>query len=104
MRTTTLIAIFLSLFFLGFLTNSWAGGIPTPTPEPGCRLNGNLVPDDPPLIEGTKGDDYIDCRTSDKSHNIYGYGGNDVIFGGGGSSPASGVDCDLQLAAAGSSL
>ena len=64
MRTTTFIAIFLSLFFLGFLTNSWAGIPPTPTPEPGCRLNGVEIPGDPVEVEGTSSADIIDCRNS----------------------------------------
>jgi len=109
----------------------------------GCTPNGDLVPGDPTVIEGTRFADTIDCRTSPNSHEIYGYGGadtifgsnysdfisggggndmiiggagndaidggasdddiyggdgHDVIFGGVGSSPASGVGCELQTA------
>ena len=120
----------------------------------GCTLNGVPVPGDPELIEGTSSDDEIDCHHSPTRHDIYGYGGNDlligsnydvdgepgdfiaggggsdtiyggdgddaidggasdddiwgeggddIIFGGVGASPASGVGCELILAAAGSS-
>ena len=74
MRTTTFIAIFLSLFFLGFLTNSWAGSAQ-------CLLNGVAVPGDPELIEGTTSADIIDCSASPTRHDIYGSGGNDLLIG-----------------------
>jgi Ca2+-binding RTX toxin-like protein len=34
-----------------------------------------------------------------KDDTIYGEGGNDIIFGGVGASPASGVGCELQTSA-----
>jgi len=46
-----------------------------------CTLNGVDVPLDPELIEGTGGDDVIDCNTSPTRHEIYGYGGDDEIYG-----------------------
>ena len=52
-------------------------------------------------IFGGGGDDSIDGGAKDDI--IHGEGGNDIIFGGVGSAPASGVGCELQLAAAGSS-
>jgi len=52
-------------------------------------------------IHGGDGPDAIDGGGNDDI--IYGQGGNDVIFGGVGSAPASGVGCELVLAAAGSS-
>ncbi len=47
----------------------------------GCTLNGVAVPGDPELIEGTSSADDIDCSTSPKRHDIYGYGGGDEIYG-----------------------
>jgi len=114
-----------------------------------CLLNGDPVPGDPTVIEGTGDADFIDCSTSPNSHDIYGYAGkdlligsgnddfiagggngdvihggegndaidggadndviygdagNDIIFGGVGSAPASGVGCELVLAAGSSYL
>ena len=47
----------------------------------GCYLNGELVPDDPTLIEGTGGPDHIDCSASSIRREIYGYSGQDVLVG-----------------------
>jgi len=47
----------------------------------GCVLNDDEVFGDPKLIEGTKDADFIDCRSSVKGHDIYGDGGNDIIYG-----------------------
>ena len=47
----------------------------------GCYLNGEEVPGDPTLIEGTGGPDYIDCSASPVRHEIYGYSGQDVLVG-----------------------
>ena len=52
-------------------------------------------------IYGGDGGDAIDGGAKDD--DIYGGDGNDTIFGGVGSSPASGVGCELQIAAVGSS-
>ncbi len=52
-------------------------------------------------IYGGDGDDMIDGGAKDDL--IFGGGGHDLIFGGVGSSSASGVECELQTAAAGSS-
>jgi Ca2+-binding RTX toxin-like protein len=49
--------------------------------DDGCTLNGVAVPGDPTLIEGTRKADTIDCRSSPVAHDIYGYGGDDLIFG-----------------------
>ena len=49
-------------------------------------------------IHGCRGDDNIDGGAKDDL--IHGGDGDDVIFGGVGSAPASGVNCELQLAAA----
>ncbi len=46
-----------------------------------CTLNGVVVVGDPELIEGTNGPDNIDCSTSSTRHDIYGYGGNDILIG-----------------------
>ncbi len=50
------------------------------------------------LIYGNGGDDAIDGGGKDDT--IYGGDGDDVIYGGVGSAPASGVECELQTAAA----
>ena len=47
----------------------------------GCTLNGVEVPGDPGLIEGTRKADTIDCRSSPNGHDIYGFGGDDLIYG-----------------------
>lgn len=46
-----------------------------------CTLNGVEVPGDPELIEGTSSGDTIDCSGSSERHDIYGYGGNDLLIG-----------------------
>ena len=46
-----------------------------------CELNGVEVPGDPVLIEGTQDADVIDCSTSGQRHDIYGYGGSDILIG-----------------------
>ncbi len=51
------------------------------------------------FIIGSDCNDRIDGGASDD--DIYGLGGSDIIFGGVGSSPASGVNCELETAAAG---
>jgi hypothetical protein len=53
------------------------------------------------IIYGGGGNDAIDGGADDDT--IDGQAGNDVLFGGVGASPASGVGCELQLAATGSS-
>ena len=47
----------------------------------GCTLNVVAVPGDPELIEGTRRSDVIDCSTSSRRHDIYGYQGKDIITG-----------------------
>ncbi len=47
----------------------------------GCTIDGVAVPGDPVLIEGTSSGDHIDCSTSPIAHDIYGYGGDDEIYG-----------------------
>lgn len=96
-----------------------------------CVINGVDTESPPPhVIEGTGGADTIDCHHSNNINghfiaggggndiiigskyndkidgggnddDIYGGPGNDIIFGGVGASPASGVSCELQMAAAG---
>ena len=47
----------------------------------GCELNGVEVPGDTEQIEGTSSADEIDCHDSPTRHDIYGYGGNDLLIG-----------------------
>jgi len=49
--------------------------------EPVCHLNDKAVPGDPFVIEGTRKPDTIDCSASTSGHEIYGYGGNDILIG-----------------------
>jgi Ca2+-binding RTX toxin-like protein len=47
----------------------------------GCTVNGQEVPGDPYLIEGTRKADVIDCRTSPTGHHIYSDAGDDLVYG-----------------------
>ncbi|UCC14722.1 MAG: hypothetical protein JSW21_01825 [Gammaproteobacteria bacterium] len=55
--------------------------IPLSSSAQGCTVNGDPVPDDPVLIEGTSGADIIDCSSSPTRHDIYGNGGSDTLIG-----------------------
>jgi len=60
--------------FMAIFPLSSVAGVP-------CTLNGDPVPGDPELIEGTGSADIIDCSESSTRHDIYGYGGDDKIYG-----------------------
>ena len=69
------------LALVAIISMALMASIPRALSVGGCTVNGQAVPGDPIVIEGTKGDDIIDCRTSTKGHEIYADDGADTVYG-----------------------